>query len=48
MTSVDINEAFQEMVGADYTAKDLRTWAASVRCALALAAMPRWLVPSRF
>ncbi|WP_020390806.1 DNA topoisomerase IB [Kribbella catacumbae] len=32
-----INERFQELVGDDYTVKDLRTWTATVHAAVALA-----------
>lgn len=35
-----INERFKELVGDDYTVKDLRTWNATVQAALALADAP--------
>ena len=35
--SVDINEHLKEVVGPDYSAKDFRTWNATVLCAQALA-----------
>ena len=36
----DVNARFQELVGDSYTVKDLRTWAATVSAALALAQAP--------
>lgn len=36
--SADLNVAFKELVGAEYTVKDLRTWAATVTAAVTLAA----------
>jgi DNA topoisomerase IB len=35
--SGDLNVAFKELVGEEYTVKDLRTWAATVTAAVALA-----------
>lgn len=35
-----INERFKELVGDDYTVKDLRTWNATMQAAVALAAAP--------
>ncbi|OFE18688.1 DNA topoisomerase [Humibacillus sp. DSM 29435] len=35
--SADLNVAFKELVGAEYTVKDLRTWAATVTAAVTLA-----------
>lgn len=35
-----INERFKELVGDEYTVKDLRTWNATVQAAVALAAAP--------
>jgi DNA topoisomerase I len=35
--SSDLNVAFKELVGEEYTVKDLRTWAATVTAAVALA-----------
>jgi DNA topoisomerase IB len=40
LSSADINHAFHDLVGGDFTVKDLRTWAATLRAAMALAAMP--------
>src|SRR4051812_5480416 len=37
LRSSDLNTAFQELVGDGYTVKDLRTWAATVTAAVALA-----------
>jgi DNA topoisomerase IB len=37
LRSSDINLAFKELVGEEYTVKDLRTWAATVTAAVALA-----------
>jgi DNA topoisomerase IB len=36
----DVNERFQELVGSDYSVKDLRTWNANVLAAAALAGEP--------
>ena len=36
----DVNERFQELVGAEYSVKDLRTWNANVLAAAALAGEP--------
>jgi DNA topoisomerase-1 len=35
--STDLNSAFKELVGEEFTVKDLRTWAATVTCAVSLA-----------
>ena len=40
LTAADLNDALRELVGDGYTVKDLRTWAATVRAALFLAALP--------
>jgi DNA topoisomerase IB len=40
LSSTDLNGAFRELVGADSTVKDLRTWAATLRAGLALSGMP--------
>ncbi len=40
VTGRDLNEAFRDLVGDDYSVKDLRTWAATVIAALTLAAYP--------
>ncbi|NUO35997.1 MAG: DNA topoisomerase IB, partial [Dermatophilaceae bacterium] len=37
LSSSDLNVAFKELVGDEYTVKDLRTWAATVTAAVALA-----------
>ncbi len=37
VTGVEVNEAFKTLTGADFTVKDLRTWAATVTAAAALA-----------
>jgi DNA topoisomerase I len=37
LRSSDLNVAFKELVGEEYTVKDLRTWAATVTAAVALA-----------
>jgi DNA topoisomerase IB len=37
LRSGDLNVAFKELVGEEYTVKDLRTWAATVTAAVALA-----------
>ena len=37
LSSGDLNVAFKELVGDEYTVKDLRTWAATVTAAVALA-----------
>ena len=37
LSSSDLNAAFKELVGEQYTVKDLRTWAATVTAAVALA-----------
>jgi DNA topoisomerase I len=37
LRSADLNVAFKELVGEQYTVKDLRTWAATVTAAVALA-----------
>jgi len=37
LRSADLNLAFKELVGDEYTVKDLRTWAATVTAAVALA-----------
>ncbi len=37
LRSADLNVAFKELVGDEYTVKDLRTWAATVTAAVALA-----------
>jgi DNA topoisomerase-1 len=37
LTADDINERFRELVGEQFTVKDLRTWHATVRAALAFA-----------
>lgn len=36
ITSTDVNEYLQEIAGADFTAKDFRTWAGTVLAAMAL------------
>lgn len=38
--SSDVNDYIREISGGDFTAKDFRTWIGTVRCAVALAAMP--------
>lgn len=38
VSAEDVNEAVRELVGDEFTAKDLRTWNAGVRAAVALAA----------
>ncbi len=38
VTGTDLNDAFRDLVGDDYSVKDLRTWAATVIAALSLAA----------
>jgi DNA topoisomerase-1 len=35
--STDLNTAFKQLVGDEFTVKDLRTWAATVTCAVSLA-----------
>ena len=37
LTSTEINKDFKELVGAEYTVKDLRTWAATLLAAAAFA-----------
>ena len=37
VTGAEVNEAFKALTGADFTVKDLRTWAATVTAAAALA-----------
>ena len=37
VTGAEVNEAFKTLTGADFTVKDLRTWAATVTAAAALA-----------
>src|SRR5690606_30542047 len=44
ITSSDINECLRELTGADFTAKDYRTWAGST---LALAALRQCLAEAR-
>ena len=39
--SGDVNAYLREISGEDFTAKDFRTWAGTVLCALALAEVPR-------
>ena len=41
MRSADINAYIQETIGADFSAKDFRTWHGTVLAALALAGEPR-------
>jgi DNA topoisomerase-1 len=38
VTSTDVNEYLREATGGPFTAKDFRTWAASIACAVLLAA----------
>ena len=38
VTAQDVNDAVRELIGEEFTAKDLRTWNAGVQAALALAA----------
>jgi len=40
ISSTDVNEYLREITGEDFTAKDFRTWAGTVRAAHALAAAP--------
>lgn len=42
VTSSDVNAYLRETAGADITAKDFRTWAGTVLCAVALAEMERF------
>jgi DNA topoisomerase-1 len=42
VTSSDVNGYLREISGADITAKDFRTWAGTVLCAVALAEMERF------
>ena len=37
LPSAELNVAFKELVGEEFTVKDLRTWAATVTCAVSLA-----------
>jgi DNA topoisomerase-1 len=40
VTSTDVNDYLRESTGGPFTAKDFRTWAASIACATLLAACP--------
>jgi DNA topoisomerase-1 len=41
VTSTDVNQYVREATGGPFTAKDFRTWAATMACATLLAARPR-------
>jgi DNA topoisomerase I len=41
LTADDVNERFRELVGDEFSVKDLRTWHATVRAAQAFAARPK-------